>query len=252
VLAGLTITGGTVGISCGDASPTIRNCTIGSNGPNAIEFLEGYEPPKIIDCTILGEVVEVYEPALVAYWALDETEGDIAYDSAGELDGTLNGEPLWQPGAGIVAGALEFDGIDDYVSIPSFLSTGSSRLSIFAWIKGGAPGQVIISQTGVFGGTWLSTNSSEGKLVTGLDDVFFGALESESVITDGQWHHVGLVWGSFNRILYVDHVEVASDTCDKGRLFGVLQIGAGINLDPGTFWSGLIDDVRIYNRVVIP
>ncbi len=59
MLAGLTITGGTVGISCGDASPTIRNCTIGSNGPNAIEFWEGYEPPTIIDCTIIGKVAEV-------------------------------------------------------------------------------------------------------------------------------------------------------------------------------------------------
>jgi len=26
--------------------------------------------------------------------------------------------------------------------------------------------------------------------------------------------------------------------------------GAGKNLAPATFWSGLIDDVRIYNRAV--
>jgi len=31
-----------------------------------------------------------------------------------------------------------------------------------------------------------------------------------------------------------------------------LYIGAGSGLEPGVFWSGLIDDVRIYNRAVRP
>jgi hypothetical protein len=33
---------------------------------------------------------------------------------------------------------------------------------------------------------------------------------------------------------------------------GGLYIGAGMNLAPGSFWSGLIDDVRVYNRAVQP
>jgi hypothetical protein len=35
-------------------------------------------------------------------------------------------------------------------------------------------------------------------------------------------------------------------------LYGGLYIGAGKNLEPGTFWSGLIDDVRIFNRAITP
>jgi hypothetical protein len=31
-----------------------------------------------------------------------------------------------------------------------------------------------------------------------------------------------------------------------------LYLGAGRNLGAGTFWSGLIDDIRIYNRAVSP
>jgi hypothetical protein len=38
----------------------------------------------------------------------------------------------------------------------------------------------------------------------------------------------------------------------KGYLVGDLQIGAGKNLDPGSFFSGLIDDVRIYDRAITP
>jgi hypothetical protein len=29
-----------------------------------------------------------------------------------------------------------------------------------------------------------------------------------------------------------------------------LDIGAGKNLEAGSFWSGLIDDVRIYDRAI--
>ena len=73
------------------------------------------------------------------------------------------------------------------------------------------------------------------------------------MITDGQWHHVCLVWDGSHRILYVDGTEVARDTqTSLAASAGGLYIGAGSALAPGTFWSGLIDDVRIYNRVVKP
>ena len=192
---------------------------------------------------------ELNDPTFIAHWKLDETDGLIACDSAGELDGTVHGGPLWQPEDGIVGGALEFDG-GDYVSISSFMSTAESSLSVFAWIKGSMPGQVIISQKGR--SDWLLADATEGGLMTELE--FLGMsgvpLYSHAVITDGNWHHVGLAWDGSNRILHVDGVEVVSDKCEKGRLFGGLQIGAGKNLDIGTFWSGLIDDVRIYNRAL--
>jgi hypothetical protein len=90
VLNGFTITGGIVGISCRDESPTIRNCTIESNGPNAVEFWEGYEP-TIIDCTISGQVMEVIYPTPVAHWKLDETEGTVVYDGINNIKGEIKG-----------------------------------------------------------------------------------------------------------------------------------------------------------------
>jgi len=93
-----------------------------------------------------------------AQWKLDEEAGDIAYDSVGGHDATLHGEPLWQPAGGRFDGALEFDGTDDYISTPFVLNPAIGSFSAFAWMKGGAPGQVIISQTGNNGGTWLGVN----------------------------------------------------------------------------------------------
>jgi hypothetical protein len=76
-------------------------------------------------------------------------------------------------------------------------------------------------------------------------------LESEAVITDDQWHHVGLVYDldMYHRHLFVDGVEVAKDTSIVGGASSTsgLYIGAGKALEEGSFFSGLIDDVRIYN-----
>jgi hypothetical protein len=259
VLAGLTILGGTVGVSCRAGSLTIRNCTIESNGPIAIEFWEGYEP-QIIDCTILGQVVEVYDPALVAYWKLDEAEGSIAYDSAGDKDGTLTGDPTWQPTAGQIDGALAFDGTDDYVSTDVVLNPADGPFSVFAWIKGGAPAQVIISQGS--GVNWLMADAVDGALRTDLKEPAGGGrsptppgppLISPIVITDGEWHWVGFVRDGSSRILYVDDIEVARDTAETLESAETgLYIGAGSTLEAGSLFSGLIDDVRIYNRAVKP
>jgi hypothetical protein len=48
-------------------------------------------------------------------------------------------------------------------------------------------------------------------------------------------------------------VAAAEDTQDGlvGSYSG-LYIGAGKAMEFGTYWSGLIDDIRIYNRAVRP
>jgi hypothetical protein len=203
------------------------------------------------DLMVLAEYLLLEDVRLIAHWKLEETKGVIAHNSINANHGTLSGEPLWQPSGGKVGGALEFDGIDDYISTPFILNPGKGSMGAFAWIKGGLPGQVIISQTGDFGGTWLSMDPAEGKLMTGFSDMYFGALVSETVVTDCQWHHVGLVYDmdTLHRLIYVDGVMVAEDTTvvagtlsDDG-----LHVGTSKDLDAETFFSGLIDDVRIYN-----
>ena len=110
---------------------------------------------------------------------------------------------------------------------------------------------MILSQTGDFGGTLIGTNPSDGKLMTGFSGMYFGDLVSGTVVTDDQWHHVGFVYDldSLHRRLYVDGAQVAEDATvvsgmpsDDG-----LYIGVSKDLDATSFFSGMIDDVRIYD-----
>jgi hypothetical protein len=198
---------------------------------------------------------EIASPDLIAYWKLDETEGVVANDSAGANDGVLVGNPRWQPTGGKLGGALQLDGVDDCISTPFVVDPGAGAFSVFAWIKGGAPGQVIVSQEG--GADWLPTDVVAGTLMTSLVQRAGRftplPLVSQVIVTDGNWHRAGFVWDGRNRTLYVDDVIVAQDTqSGLADSLGGLLIGCGATMAGPTLWEGLIDDVRIYDRAVKP
>ena len=75
----------------------------------------------------------VADPNLVGWWKFDEGQGDIAYDSAGNNDGTIYGAQ-WTSGK-IGDWALDFDGDDDSVELPLnnpvWLPTGDFSFSMW-------------------------------------------------------------------------------------------------------------------------
>jgi hypothetical protein len=202
---------------------------------------------------------------LISWWRFDELDGDIAFNSLGKFDGVLNGDPQWQPDDGVNGGALSFDGTDDYLSTPFVIDPALNSFSVFAWIKGGAPGQVILSQSSGLpteegGANWLMADPADGALRTNLREAeVFGRnaspagppLISTTMITDGNWHRIGFIRDGADRILYVDGVEAARDiAAGLEPSEGGLTFGAGSTLEPDTFFLGLFDDVRIYDSAL--
>ncbi|MBN1507577.1 MAG: PD40 domain-containing protein [Sedimentisphaerales bacterium] len=188
---------------------------------------------------------EVDDPTLVAHWRLDETDGTTVCDSIGSHHGMVIGVPVWWPEGGRVDGALELSGMT-FIMASFVLNPADGPFSVLAWVKGGQPGQGIIAQQG--GVDWLHVDAAQGNLTTELSR----SLCSQIVITDGNWHRVGVTWDGSACQLYVDDVleaestegELASST--DGIVIGCRKTVAG------TFFTGLIDDVRIYNRAVKP
>ncbi|MCU0917219.1 MAG: LamG domain-containing protein, partial [Planctomycetes bacterium] len=128
---------------------------------------------------------------------------------------------------------------------PFVLNPSAGPFGVFAWVKGGAPGQVVLSQVG--GINWLMASAGTGTLAG-------HGLTSSVRITDGAWHRIGFVWDGRTRILYVDGVAVTRtpSTAATSSSTGGLYLGTSYNLAPGTFWSGLVDEVQIYDRAVHP
>jgi N-acetylneuraminic acid mutarotase len=197
---------------------------------------------------------EADDPTLLAHWALDEVEGIVAHDGAGVNDAAVIGTPVWHPAGGIVDGALELDGTTCVVA-EEVLGPGEGLFSVLAWIKGGAPGQTIVSQAD--GVNWLMIDAVEGTLATEpvppKQQVTVPPLISDATVTDNAWHRVVFVRDGASRNLYVDGTLVATD--EQNNLAGSdggLFIGCGADQSPDSFFCGLIDDVRIYNRAVRP
>jgi hypothetical protein len=198
-------------------------------------------------------------PGLLAHWPLDEVEGSVAADRLGHFEGTIHGSPIWQPQGGRIRGALELDGVDDYISTGNILNPADGPFTVFAWVKSEQPGRAILSQSdqSITSQSWLGTDTATGALMTTLTDSgrLTRPLVSTVCVTDGAWHQVRLVWDGSWRCLYVDGQQVAVDTRKLGKLKSSTNgffIGAGGNLDPAAFWSGLIDDIHIYRRAIKP
>ncbi|HEV57513.1 MAG TPA: hypothetical protein ENN87_08445, partial [Phycisphaerales bacterium] len=75
------------------------------------------------DILYAADIVNAYESVgAVGWWKMNESSGTTAADGSGNAqDGTLNNfdGSQWVAGQTGYGNALEFDGVDDYVSIPS-------------------------------------------------------------------------------------------------------------------------------------
>lgn len=220
--------------------------------------------------SIFGSIEDPLLNGLVGYWALDDGAGLSASDSSNNNNsGTLtNMDPGTDWVLGEIGGALDFDGVDDYVEIANNSSLNSmTNITITAWIKADTiqsdTYNTIVRRdpTSGISRTLYNLDLSTGKLrLTFIgsesSDVTFGTGTTD--LRDGSWHHVAIVRddsGSNNAYGYVDGSEEIE----------VLDIAVGNFVsDPAqpTYigqWSvdsinrrfnGTIDDVRIYNRAL--
>jgi subtilisin family serine protease len=202
-------------------------------------------------------------PNLVSLWKFDEGSGTIAYDSAGNNDGTLVNGPVWTTGK--INGALGFDGVDDYVDCgnDASLNIGTSGWTAIAWFK-------ISDRTQYKGilGKWDGGGSNDsyrivvydGSLSGGVQDkVSFVIYDGSSrywatsikTVTDDNWHHVCGVRDSSGIRIYVDGVEENSKAMpSSANISNSTNLLVGKGYSGGWNFNGLIDDVRIYDRAL--
>ncbi|MGE5297107.1 MAG: LamG-like jellyroll fold domain-containing protein [Solirubrobacterales bacterium] len=190
---------------------------------------------------------------LLAWWKLDESEGQTVADSSPYGNGgVFVGNPKWQPTGGRIGGALEFDGAGSYVQIDNEMAFDMvDEVTVAAWVK-----------VRVFDKTWqtiIAKGDNAWRLARewNANSVQFtagGVAEGRIVrgavnINDGQWHHIVGV-GDANAVsLYVDGVlDRVSRTPgrmtpdDEPVLIGENSAGPA----RGRFWNGWIDDVRVF------
>ncbi len=192
---------------------------------------------------------------LVAWWMLDETDGNDVADSSGNgCMGRLVGNPQWRPTGGKVNGALELDGDGDYVEISNesaFDITGP--ITIAAWIKVNRfdkRWQTIIAKGDT---AWrLQRTAGADTLAfhcTGITSVkgqWPVGIEGTKNINDNQWHHIVGVYDGSDISLYIDDVLDNSSEASGNILTNNSAVTIGSNNEQiDREWNGLIDEVCI-------
>jgi hypothetical protein len=195
---------------------------------------------------------------LVLHWALDEGSGTVAHDLSGNgNDGTLNGEPKWATGK--TGGALECDGTDDYVEVPRIVQ---DDFTLMAWIKTDTPGLELGTQgyqgsgliwsdvAGVANDFILAVLGTKLSFFCGNPDL---SVNSDRDVVIGQWVHVTAVRNQQDQqiSIYIDgEHEGTINHANSNPLNAHDVIAVGGNVLDSRYYTGLIDEVRIYDHAL--
>jgi len=191
----------------------------------------------------------------VAHWKLDETSGPIALDSEGGHNGTLTDGPVWA--SGLIDGALDFDGVDDKIVVPhdNALSL-TDALTFTAWInsdsfvKDSEKYQTILSKGSA--NYWFGVSGEELSLYYAIGGTWYSFKTKDPKLTNNTWHHVAASLDSVtDRIrLYHNGVEIFNAVMTQLPVTNTDDWSIGSYGDNSEAWSGLLDDVRIYDTAL--
>ena len=205
---------------------------------------------------IVTDVIEVIEPAnpgnngLVAYYAFENDAND---SSGNELHGTLVGDAKFAEGPVGYGMALDLDGDGDYVDCgldPNFDIT--EQISFTYWMKAVALDKGWNTVLSRGDDSWRSSRAgTENFMEAAVGGTSGNYLLGATLVDDDNWHHVGAVYDGATFSLYVDGKLDASEESTGSITVSSFPLYIGNNSDNmDRDWTGLIDEVTIYNRAL--
>ncbi|MBU1872702.1 hypothetical protein KJ688_03075 [bacterium] len=208
---------------------------------------------------------------LVAYYPFNGNAND---ESGNGNYGTNNGTTLIADRFGNENGAFEFDGIDDNISIPFENCFNSSSITVSAWVYLKDYPPVLHLFSIINNGTYLSGESWELLVRDGgnsrsdvmgsfgykgnIECAVAGGLSNPSLSMNlNSWYHIVGLYDNDNNIIsvYCNEDLIIEKNINAGYIqnnnndvkIGSPYPGSASNRHP---FNGIIDDLRIYNRVL--
>jgi hypothetical protein len=188
----------------------------------------------------------------------DDSDTTTAIDSEGSNDGTINGA-TYTTNAAEGSHALDFDGTDDYVSIPSFSQFGS--YTIVSWLYKDTFNAIenawYFQENNAISFRTRDTTSGSRAISNGIELVHNDGSTSfyvESEFNIGRWQMFAGTWDGSTLKLYRDESgSITEKDSVSAPVMGSKARGTVIGRNGDTAsrnWTGRQDDYPIYNRAL--
>jgi hypothetical protein len=202
-----------------------------------------------------------YPAGLVAKWTFDNDSPTTAFDTQGNLPGAIQGQPLYITSApAIGARSISLNGSLSQYILPLKLALPAEQTRT-AWVRIDSP-----SPMSVFSyGSLLSGVTVDLRIVAGRVQVFsFDGADIRTVqepyllIHDGFWHLIAMTTNHLQAAIYIDGQLVeegflSTDQSFPSRATRLTTLCIGATMDgTGPFFTGDLDDVRLYNQILSP
>jgi prepilin-type N-terminal cleavage/methylation domain-containing protein len=212
------------------------------------------------------EPLDYGDSSLVGYWPMNEGSGSTsgvtqAYDRSGNGNngtwyGTAAGTSGYYSPGKVGAWAGTFDGSTNYVKVNNF--NVPSTISLSFWINV----SILSTSTALriiddVNGSHTPFSAGVGTASGGQGKICFNNTFNDfstpficsgtGAISNNMWYHVVDEYDGATAWIYVNGVGVASTTYNKTFLSGYSTFYIGADM---YHFSGLLDDVRIYNRAL--
>ncbi|WP_406282660.1 LamG-like jellyroll fold domain-containing protein [Embleya sp. NBC_00896] len=226
-----------------------------SDGGSAAHNVTAPETPLTLTATY-REITGGPPRGLVAEYGFNASSGTTVADSSGKANTGTAAAGTWV--AGHSGNALSFNGTSSMVTVPhSSTLTLTTGMTLEAWVKPTTVSgwrTILLKERGgglsyaLYANGTSAPNTSINTTGTNNDTYADGT----SPLATGAWSHVAATYDGTTLRLYVNGVQVHA-TAHTGPIVdttGTLRIGG--NTVWGEYFTGLIDDVRIYNRPLTP
>ncbi|GAB2657575.1 hypothetical protein GCM10027036_08900 [Flavihumibacter cheonanensis] len=224
----------------------------------------------IVRDTILSELEKIRRTINEGLWAYFPVNGS-TFDSSGngrQLN-LMNGAALSHDRWGVTGGAINFDGINGYATIPEGEQFNSQNFSVSFYVLTKDYKGLMFGKQDYATANGATFNVGYDAVIDG-DKMRFSVTQNQADICNAepsgsfkakqngvlnyyQWYHIGITHENKKMKLYINGVVVDSIThtaqnlnfCNNGEFI----LGSWWNGDKQSF-NGKMDNIRIYSRVL--
>ena len=192
----------------------------------------------------------------VAHYKLDEASGTIN-DSSGNANNS-SAQSVTYGATGKIAGAISFNGTSSYIQIPNSTSLGNlnHHITVAAWINPSVASDKCIANkrygTGVNGFEFRTYSGGCLRFSFGDGTSYYDYNSDASAYTTGTWQHVAAVYNGKNVKFYVNGVLKGVRAATGRIATNTYPLFIGKYQTSAYYFSGSMDDVRVYNRSLTP